>query len=109
MDSYYEKRYRHVINLVNDIFNFNISGLGKQTDMFTDMEFFFELGYYISEDDRITQLYHAHENRYEQYRGIATYENFLFKVAMPFLYMYCDDVKYIKYYMKNIGRMRTNL
>jgi hypothetical protein len=51
MDSYYNKRYKHVLNVVNIIFNHSISGVYKQTDMFTDIEFFFELGYYRLENN----------------------------------------------------------
>jgi hypothetical protein len=46
MDKYYHKRYRHVINTVQFIYSHSISGIEKQTDLFVDIDFRFELGYY---------------------------------------------------------------
>ena len=109
MDSYYNKRYGTVLSVVDTIFTHNIGGLEKQTNMFRDVDYFFSIDYYLAEKNPTWRLYYGHTDRFERYRDIVSYENFLFKVAMPFLYMYCDDVKYIQYYMKNIGKMRTNL
>ena len=109
MDSYYNKRYKNVLNVVQSIFTHSITGVEKQTDMFTDIDFRFEFGYYKLENNAKWRLYYSHLNRYEQFGEMASYENFLFKVAMPYLYLYCDDIEFIKYYMKNIGKMRTNL
>ena len=109
MDSYYNLRYRHVLNVVETIFTHNVTGLEKQTNMFRDIDYFFSTDYYKSESNSTWKLYYGHIDRYERYRDIVSYENFLFKIVMPFLYTYCDDVKYVQYYMKNIGKMRTNL
>lgn len=109
MDKYYNLRYKQVLNVVDIIFNFSITGVENQTNMFRDIDFFFSNDYYKSELSSRWKLYYGHLDRYERYREIVSYEDFLFKVAMPFLYTYCDDTKYIEYYMKNIGRMRTNL
>jgi hypothetical protein len=51
MDNYYNKRYRHIINVVQTIFTHNIGGIEEQTDMFTDIEFFFDFDYYRLENN----------------------------------------------------------
>jgi len=109
MDRYYHLRYQQVYKVVNTILRDSIGGHDEQTEMFTNINYTFSGGYYEREANRKWRLYYGHLDRYEKYREIATYEDFLFKVLMPYLYNYCEDSKYIKYYMENIGKMRTNL
>jgi hypothetical protein len=46
MDKYYNLRYRHVIKVVETIFSHSVTGLEKQTNMFTNIDFFFPNHHY---------------------------------------------------------------
>jgi hypothetical protein len=49
MDKYYNLRYKQVLNVVDIIFNYSISGVENQTNMFRDVDFFFSIDYYKAE------------------------------------------------------------
>jgi len=102
LDKYYHLRYRHVLKVIDNIYKYSITGVDTQTGMFTDIDYIFDIDYYKIELNSTWRTYYGHTDRYERYQDITSYENFLFKFVMPFLYTYCDDVKYIEYYMKNI-------